>query len=763
MVIQGVLVREFLIIFCGNELCMGLIFSVWFVAIFLGALLGGVLVNLRTPALCSFVGLQCCLSAFPFLQIFLIRNLRTFLHVLPGEAISWMAMAGSILVILFPLTLLIGIMFPFATKTYEPVLSEASQSIGSVYLWESVGSIMGGVVLTLCLINGCAHYTIISLMSGLLLLNAFMLVRYLQDQRVRRTVGTFVLVLITGWVGIGSLKGWEKWEQKTAYQRWRTINPRITLAESADSRHQNIAVGTWQGQVSIYGNGQHIMSFPDPTQSALTAHFLLTQHPRPETILLIGGGVEGVLAEMLKHPVKNIHYVELDSALLSIIRKYMPPAQKRALADERVRIFSADGRYYVKHAVTRYDIVIINTPDPSTAMLNRFYTVEFYQELKQILCPDGIVVARLGSMENYVGPDAARYLGAVYHSLRTVFSQVLATPGDYTYLLASDSPDIITADVNTLAQRFRERTITSPYFSEEYFFMLLEPDRVAFINDALNSATVSFLNTDDRPITYFYNLILWDLFSRGTGKTFFKALSGLSWKWFMPALFLFIGMSARYLWKRSPGASYERLRFASLSAIFTTGFASISLAIILVFSFQHTYGYLYQYLGMIVAGFMAGLALGAALMNTLNRRLPQYALPFLLTMEGAVAVFCMLLPGMLKLASLAHHRADLFIRFSETGVTTLVTFLFLVLAAGILTGMEFPLVTGILIAKGGTSGLVAGIVDGLDHGGAALGALLTGTLLVPLLGISQSCLIIAAFKVCSAAFTALVLWRERYG
>jgi len=36
---QVLLIREFLVIFFGNELCMGIIFAAWLLSIFLGAIL----------------------------------------------------------------------------------------------------------------------------------------------------------------------------------------------------------------------------------------------------------------------------------------------------------------------------------------------------------------------------------------------------------------------------------------------------------------------------------------------------------------------------------------------------------------------------------------------------------------------------------------------------------------------------------------------------------------------------------------------------
>jgi len=81
---------------------------------------------------------------------------------------------------------------------------------------------------------------------------------------------------------------------------------------SVDSRYQNIVVAGNDGQYSLFGNGQYLTSFPDPYETALFTHFTLSQHPFPRTILLVGGGITGILHEILKYPVELIHHVELD-------------------------------------------------------------------------------------------------------------------------------------------------------------------------------------------------------------------------------------------------------------------------------------------------------------------------------------------------------------------------------------------------------------------------------------------------------------------
>ena len=76
-------------------------------------------------------------------------------------------------------------------------------------------------------------------------------------------------------------------------------------------------------------------------------------------------------------------------------------------------------------------------------------------------------------------------------------------------------------------------------------------------------------------------------------------------------------------------------------------------------------------------------------------------------------------------------------------------FYILVLVAGILTGAAFPLAGGAFPGSGEALGSAAGKIDMADHAGAAIGAVLTGIVLVPSLGIPRTLFILALLKLSS--------------
>ncbi len=760
---QIILIREFLVILFGNELCIGTIFAVWLASIFAGALAGGRLVARVPYPLTIYLSFIYSLIALPFLQAFLIRNVRAIFTILPGETIAFGAAALAICVVLFPFAFAVGLIFPCAARSYPQATTHPSYSIGAVYVWESLGSMVGAAVLTYWLIGRFSHFQIMGYASGVLVVICCFLASQIPLRLSRQFFYFFGAAMVATWVVITGLHGWEQIEAQTTRQRWHTINPQIALVENLDSRYQNLAVGKIEDQYSIYGNGQHISSFPDPLESAITAHFLLTQHPNPQAVLLIGGGMEGVLGEMLKHPIKELHYVELDPALITVAQRHLPLEAKLALDDPRVKTFTCDGRFFVKNAPSAYDVVIINTPDPSTAMLNRFYTVDFYKEIKSILKPEGLLVAKISSAENYIGPEVERYVGSVYHSLSRVFSHVLVTPGDYNYFFASNAPGVATVNSAELSERYKSRGITCAYFSPHFFPMLLAPERVDYINQAIRRSAPPYPNTDNRPVSYFYNLVLWDLFSRQSKQTIFEHLSDISGTWYLLSVPLLLATGCFYLWRSRNRGHYQRLRFVGLYAIVSTGFAAMGLELVLLFSFQNLYGYLYHHIGIMVASFMAGLAAGATIINRASKHSLRWRVATLLVLELAVAAFSLLVPCLLDAVSQLRGHGSSLAETQWLAFVNSLPFLLMLFGLGLLTGLEFPLVSSILTAAGGKPGRVAGLVDGFDHGGASLGAALTGTLFVPLYGLSYSASLIAGLNAASLVFLSIVLLGVKKG
>ena len=406
---------------------------------------------------------------------------------------------------------------------------------------------------------------------------------------------------------------------------------------------------------------------------------------------------------MLKYPLQLVHYVELDPTLIEATLPVLSGQDKAALDDKRVKIFYTDGRHFVKTTRTNYDMVIVNLPDPSTANLNRFYTLEFFKEVQEKLKNGGVLVTGITSSVNYLGEEVGRYASSLYHTLKKVFPFIVVTPGTDNIFFATSKPNTISPNSAVLAGRFTERRINSDYFTPYHFTALMPEDRIELITRALEEKSTERINTDSLPITYYYNLVLWEIFSRERGQgTFLQELS-VNIRWLALPLFCLFFLRIAYVLIRRDRLEHH-LKFNGLLAIVTTGFAGMALEIILLFAYQNIYGHLYYKVGLIVALFMLGLSLGGWAMNRLIRGRERNWILLLTILEFVIVLYAISLPFII--ATLSTSSAVL--------INLEYLFMFLVVGAGCLTGLQFPLVSKILINRGEV-GTVAGWVDSFDH------------------------------------------------
>ncbi|MGZ3569344.1 MAG: fused MFS/spermidine synthase, partial [Thermodesulfobacteriota bacterium] len=170
---QIILLRELLVSFLGNELTLGIILASWLILVAAGSFLIGKSVENVERKLEIFAVFQLIFSiAFPF-AIFFCRIFKNILLATPGEALGFGPIFYSSLLILLPLTVPYGALFTYGCKLYAQYSEENAASIGKVYIIETMGSMIGGLLITFLLIQYLNPFTIafsISLLNSLMAL-----------------------------------------------------------------------------------------------------------------------------------------------------------------------------------------------------------------------------------------------------------------------------------------------------------------------------------------------------------------------------------------------------------------------------------------------------------------------------------------------------------------------------------------------------------------------------------------------------------------
>lgn len=122
----------------------------------------------------------------------------------------------------------------------------------------------------------------------------------------------------------------------------------------------------------------------------------LNTHPKPENVLVIGGGDGGTIREIIKHPkVKKATLVEIDGAVVEASKKYLPEISC-GLDDPKVEVKIEDGIKHIQETKNHYDIIIVDSTDP-VGPAEGLFAKEFYQGIHDALKEEGIFVAQTES------------------------------------------------------------------------------------------------------------------------------------------------------------------------------------------------------------------------------------------------------------------------------------------------------------------------------------------------------------------------------
>ena len=728
---QIVLMRELMVVFYGNELSLGITLAGWLFWVAMGSWgIGRFFVERIRHKLAFFVFAELLLALFLPASIFAARAIPLLLKTSPGEIIGFLPMTYSSLVILAPTSLLLGFLFVLGCRIYAPKSREGAEHIGYVYVLEAIGATSGGLLSSLLLIRVLPPLYI---MLGIALLNlgvAFSLAWFLEEKKPLFLLPTSILILASLSLfasgKVGDLR------QASLDLRWRTYH----LLTSRNSIYGNLVVTEKDNTYSFFNNGLYNFTVPDKFTSERIAHFALLEHPEPRKVLLIGGGVSGVLKEILKHPVEKVDYLELDPLMIILAKEYLSSTKEYALNDKRVEVKNIDGRLFVKRTSSKYDLIIVNLPQPFTAQINRFYTFEFFKATEKILKEKGILFFGITSSPNYISEEQRNLLVSLNESLKKVFAEVKVIPGDTNYFLGCKSKGILTLDYRRLMERLSERKVKAKYVREYYLASELSDERIGYLEGKLLPLAKVILNYDFRPISYYYDMVLWATHFKLSLAKIFKKISPKVI--YIAALFIYC-LILLPIWLRK---SIDKVRpVAVLTAVATTGFAEITFQVLTLLSFQIIYGYVYYKLSIILTSFMIGLIFGGWWATKIIEKGRGNFLNFIQA-QICICIYPLILP--LIFLGFAGSSG----KFS-TYLGSNIILPFLPIIAGFIGGFQFPLANKLYLQS--RRGLVraAGLTYGLDLFGSCLGALLVSVFLLPILGIPVVCFMVALLNVVS--------------
>ncbi|NQT77578.1 MAG: hypothetical protein HQ565_07680 [Bacteroidetes bacterium] len=684
---QLVLIREFLNLFMGNELVIGIILALWMILTASGAIAGRYLHRPgRNEA--SLLILLVLNGVLPLAGAIFAVWLRSILYV-PGSMLSLQGILIISLAGLAAFCFFSGMMFTILAAT----LSENSgkSSISRIYALEALGSLAGGIVFNFILVYSLNSLRILIIVMMLNLLAAVWFAFVFKNKMVGISCLLLSLALLLPILFINP-------DSVTA----KMLYPGQEVLLNRDTPFGKIVLTENKGQYNFYSSGVLYASSWDIAKKEEKVHYAMALHPAPADVLMLSGGWDGALQEVLKYPVSRVDYVDPNPWLLKAAASYLWIEWP-----ENVNIRYTDPRRFLQETPHKYDVILLNTGPPNTVGNNRFYTREFFRKAKTSLHPGGIISLNLASAGNYLNEDTRLLYSNIYNTLKNTFLHIRLIPGGRSYFIASDEP--LNGDITALIQ---QKNIPTEYVNAWYLDMRSMDERAEMILNELDPD--ARINEDFYPLAAYLSLRQW--------------LGMFHIQGWLIALIPLLLMTLILL----------RMKPISLG-LFASGFTASSAEFMLLIGFQVIYGFIYQMAGLIIMAFMAGLAAGSGYLHKYFRK---EARTFIRIQLG-IGIMAGITPFIMM--AIDHPG---FPAWLPGLIITLLTFMF-----AVLTGIQYQLATRL---RDGTAPEVASSTYSADLLGSAFGVFLVAVFIFPLIGMVFTGLLLAGLNFVAAG---VVRWR----
>ncbi len=734
---QTLLFRLFLTIFEGNELGIACFFSSWLTWIIVGALCARACLRVMNILGDHFEFLPLLYLPAYLLQWWLIGHARELAGIRPYELFPLLTLLPVTFLANAPVSFCTGVLFTLACRWMRIT---DGLPVAQVYIWESVGSVLGGLAVTLLLARGAAEETLF-IYTALLL--TVMLAIYRLYKRSYVTAALPVLavaaVLCAGVAG--------RWEYRNNLHTWQRILPAPAYQGSFTTPEARYLYGEYGGQFDVMAWETVADTIPATEHASEIVALHLAQRPTARRFLVAGRGGFSICRRLLALPqTEMITWFDPDPAYPARLLSILP--ERFMSGVERLEIPRDDIRRWLSRTRAQYDVIILNGSDATTLALNRYFTREFFQLLKAHLNAGGVIGVRVSAGENFMSEDRVNVGASVFATLRSVFPHLVIKPGDESWLLVSDGPNL-TMTPAALRDRFAAIPGADRLYPPDGLMALYLPQRSEYEMQCYEAAVQStpnslLLNTDRSPRALLHSLLLAAHEAGGTASLgwVIRTLARHGLLVLPVGLLLFPLLRIIFLLRRRgtlprAGGVWSVVRppfpaFDSYALVFTTGAAGMGSSIVLMYLYQSAFGSIFLYVGLIAALFMLGLVLGSTAATRLLTASVRRSSGLL---RCVIPVHILLYGIILFLVANPTHAG-----FAAAFILT-----------GLLGGVYVPLAACRLNATGVPHVTAGAWIEAVDHLGGAVGGLITGLILLPVFGTSYGLLVLALLLVSNAA------------
>jgi len=413
------------------------------------------------------------------------------------------------LLVIFPATFLLGVLFPLGIKFAGPSLTRIGGGVGRLYFANTFGGVLGSLCAGFVFLPALGYSRTLTLilviyfvLGGIFIVHEKALGWAVKGATIFFFVFFAVFAIFSSPWGKKNLT-FAPFVYAPVYLNYGIDIVRETIEQDRILYYKeglsNVAVMQRGPNQILRVNGKvdASNSLEDLETEILLGALPMILHPNPEDVLVIGLGAGITLGSITQFDsAKSIDVAEINPSVIEAAG-YFKSINRDALNDPRVRTILADGVNYLLLNDKKYDVI---SSQPSNIWVSgnaNLFTKEFYELAKSRLKEDGLILQWVQTYS--LAPEDVR---SVYKTFQEVFPQAyLFNPSNASDMLLIGvlKKDNTILDFNSVSKKMSDPKIAaelqrvnilSPY--ELLAYLVTEGDRFReFVSNAR-------INTNDK-------------------------------------------------------------------------------------------------------------------------------------------------------------------------------------------------------------------------------------------------------------------------
>ncbi|MCD4820387.1 MAG: hypothetical protein K8S23_17040 [Candidatus Cloacimonetes bacterium] len=559
-IVQNSLLRELIIVVKGNEIIFVIALSIWLGAVSIGSFTARKIFVSKSK-LIFLMTANVLISMFQyFLIFFLISNLNLII----GEIFQFRISVFLTFSIIFLPAFLNGFIFISICRN-----SSQENILRKGYISEGFGFVVGGLLFFML------SYKLLNLQLIFFnLIVQFLIFNYFSKKT------EIILLLLLSVILFPFSRSFFINLNDNIYKNEKLIS----TSESVFGRFD---ITRFEEQNNFYFNRNLIGDDSNDLYSEEISGFLLAQYDEIESVLLIGNLFSGISEILSNNGVNNITCLTIDQNILKTLEKNVKTKNISFFQSEPLKFIKEDSQ-------KKYDLIFIDQPNPTSLLLNRFFTTSFFENIKNLLSDKGKLVVAVENGTNFLDPYLLELNSVIFNTLTKSFLYVDVIPSYKNLFLCSKTVPPITSADKIIENAQRKNLLT------HWFNTTLIEDRCNLLRKsqlAIFDKDETGINTILNPLAYSASLKIWlkkiNFKLVKLNDNFIKIIGLI----FILFVFLF-----KYL-------SKNKSNFMKFYPVFYISFIFFIFESLLIQIYQISNGQIYHTISLLTSGYMLGMIL----------------------------------------------------------------------------------------------------------------------------------------------------------